>query len=388
MILRPDYLGAIDERLKNNPVVALLGPRQSGKTTMAKLFAEGKPHEFIDLESLGGLDRLQEPAAALEPLRGLVVIDEVQRKPEIFQLLRVLADRRPLPARFLILGSASPGIVRGVSESLAGRVSFVDVSGLKLAEVGPDHFRKLWWRGGFPAAYTAESDRVCAQWKEDFIRTVLERDLPQLGITIPATTLRRFWTMVAHYHGQKWNAAELARALGTSEPTTRKYLDILAGMFLVRQLPPWFENVGKRQVKAPKIYVRDSGLLHSLMKLDGIASLEAHPKLGASWEGFALEQVLSVTGDQDAYFWSTHSGPELDLLVFWHGQRLGFEFKYGDSPDLTKSMHVAMDDLKLDRLFVVYPGGQSLKLPGRAELLSIQHLPARLHEVAVAGAKG
>jgi predicted AAA+ superfamily ATPase len=383
MILRPDYLAAIDERLKHNPVVALLGPRQSGKTTMAKLFAEGRPHEFIDLESLGGLDRLQEPAAALEPLRGLVVIDEVQRKPELFQLLRVLADRRPLPARFLILGSASPGIVRGVSESLAGRISFVDVSGLKLEEVGTDNFRKLWWRGGFPAAYTAESDRVCAQWKEDFIRTVLERDLPQLGITIPATTLRRFWTMVAHYHGQKWNSAELARSLGTSEPTTRKYLDILAGMFLVRQLPPWFENVGKRQVKAPKIYVRDSGLLHSLMKLDGLAALEAHPKLGASWEGFALEQVLSVTGDQDAYFWSTHSGPELDLLVFWHGLRLGFEFKYGDSPDLTKSMHVAMDDLKLDRLFVVYPGGQSLKLPGQAELLSIQHLPTRLQKIAI-----
>jgi predicted AAA+ superfamily ATPase len=382
MILRPDYLAIITERLKHNPVVALLGPRQSGKTTLAKLFAAKKPHEFIDLESLGGLDRLLAPAAALEPLRGLVVIDEVQRKPEIFKLLRVLADRRPLPARFLILGSASPGIVRGVSESLAGRVSFVDVSGLNLTEVGAAHFRKLWWRGGFPAAYTAKSDPVCTQWKEDFIRTVLERDLPQLGITIPATTLRRFWMMVAHYHGQKWNSAELARSLGTSEPTTRKYLDILAGMFLVRQLPPWFENVGKRQVKAPKIYVRDSGLLHSLLKLDAMASLESHPKLGASWEGFALEQVLSVTGDQDAYFWSTHSGPELDLLVFWHGQRLGFEFKYGDSPDLTKSMHVAMHDLKLTRLFIVYPGGQSLKLPGQAELLSIQHLPMRLQEIA------
>lgn len=387
MILRPDYLAIITDRLKHNPVVALLGPRQSGKTTLAKLFAAEKPHEFIDLESLSGLDRLLAPAAALEPLRGLVVIDEVQRKPEIFKLLRVLADRRPLPARFLILGSASPGIVRGVSESLAGRVSFVDVSGLNLTEVGSAHFRKLWWRGGFPAAYTAKSDPVCAQWKEDFIRTVLERDLPQLGITIPATTLRRFWMMVAHCHGQKWNSAELARSLGASEPTTRKYLDILAGMFLVRQLPPWFENVGKRQVKAPKIYVRDSGLLHSLLKLDAMASLESHPKLGASWEGFALEQVLSVTGDQDAYFWSTHSGPELDLLVFWHGQRLGFEFKYGDSPDLTKSMHVAMHDLKLTRLFIVYPGGQSLKLPGQAELLSIQHLPMRLREIATDGSK-
>ena len=248
--------------------------------------------------------------------------------------------------------------------------------------MGPANFRQLWWRGGLPAAYTAASDRVCAQWQEDFIRTVLERDLPQLGITIPAATLRRFWTMMAHFHGQKWNAAELARSLGTSEPTTRKYLDILTGMFLVRQLPPWFENVGKRQVKAPKIYVRDSGLLHSLMKLEGVASLEAHPKLGASWEGFALEQVLSVTGDRDAYYWSTHSGPELDLLVFWHGQRLGFEFKYSDAPDLTKSMHVAMEDLKLNRLFLVYPGGQSYSLGPKADLVSIQDLSARLQVLA------
>ena len=382
MIPRPGYLEAIEERLKHNPGVAILGPRQSGKTTLAREFAKGKPHEFLDLESLGGLDRMEEPAAALEPLRGLVVIDEVQRKPEIFQLLRVLADRRPLPARFLILGSASPGIVQGVSESLAGRVSFVDVTGLNLAEVGPPEFRKLWWRGGFPAAFTAESDQVCGQWREDFIRTVLERDLPQLGITIPATTLRRFWMMVAHYHGQKWNSAELARSLGKSEPTTRSYLDILTGMFLVRQLQPWFENVGKRQVKAPKIYVRDSGLLHSLMKLENIASLEAHPKLGASWEGFALEQVLSITGDQDAFFWSTHSGPELDLLVFSRGKRLGFEFKYNDSPEMTRSMRVAMEDLKLDRLFVVYPGSQSLETSDRSELLAIQDLPRRLRDLS------
>ena len=312
----------------------------------------------------------------------MVILDEIQRRPEIFPVLRVLADRPRSPARFLILGSASPGIVQGVSESLAGRVSFVDVTGLNLAEVGPPEFRKLWWRGGFPAAFTAESDQVCGQWREDFIRTVLERDLPQLGITIPATTLRRFWMMVAHYHGQKWNSAELARSLGKSEPTTRSYLDILTGMFLVRQLQPWFENVGKRQVKAPKIYVRDSGLLHSLMKLENIASLEAHPKLGASWEGFALEQVLSITGDQDAFFWSTHSGPELDLLVFSRGKRLGFEFKYNDSPEMTRSMRVAMEDLKLDRLFVVYPGSQSLETSDRSELLAIQDLPRRLRDLS------
>jgi len=377
MIPRPHYLTLIEERLKHNPVVALLGPRQSGKTTLARLYAKGRPGEFIDLESLGGLDRMQEPQAALAPMKGLVVIDEVQRNPELFRVLRVLADRRPLPARFLILGSASPGIVRGVSESLAGRVSFVDVSGFNLSEVGPNHVRELWWRGGFPPAYTAETDRVCVQWQEDFIRTVLERDLPLLGITIPATTLRRFWTMVAHYHGQKWNAAELARSLGTSEPTMRKYLDLLTGMFLLRQLPPWFENLGKRQVKAPKVYVRDSGLLHTLLRLDTPAALEGHPKLGASWEGFALEQVLSLTGDQDAYFWSAHSGPELDLLLFRGGRRLGFEFKYSDAPELTKSMRAAMDDLKLDHLFVVYPGEQALELGEKAELLPIQRLPER-----------
>lgn len=378
MIARPDYLGAIEERLRHYPVVALLGPRQSGKTTLARLYASDKSCEFFDLETLGGLDRLQEPSAALEPLRGLIIIDEVQRKPELFQLLRVLADRRPLPARFLVLGSASPSVVRGVSESLAGRVSFVDVNGLSLKEVKPQHFRQLWWRGGFPSAYTAQSHRVARLWQEDFIRTILERDLPQLGISIPAATLRRFWTMLAHYHGQKWNAAELARALGTSEPTARRYLDLLTGMFLVRQLPPWFENVGKRQVKAPKIYVRDSGLLHALMKLDAFSMLEAHPKLGASWEGFALEQVLSLTGDRDAYSWSTHSGPELDLLVFRHGQRIGFEFKYNDAPDLTRSMQAAMRDLKLDRLFVVYPGRQSLRLAEKVERVSILQLPERL----------
>jgi uncharacterized protein len=382
VIPRPAYLTAIQDRLNHNPVVALLGPRQSGKTTLAKLFAQGKPCEFLDLETLPGLDRLTAPGAALEPLRGLVVIDEVQRKPELFQVLRVLADRRPPPARFLILGSASPGIVRGVSESLAGRVSFVDVTGFSLGEVGADAYRELWWRGGLPPAFTAESDRVAGVWHEDYIRTVLERDLPQFGISIPAATLRRFWTMIAHYHGQKWNAAELARSLGATEPTTRKYLDLLTGMFLVRQLPPWFENVGKRQVKAPKVYVRDSGQLHALMKLDGLASLESHPKLGASWEGFALEQVLKVTGERDAYFWSTHSGAELDLLVFWHGKRVGFEFKYSDSPDLTKSMRVAMEDLKLDQLFVVYPGGPSLKLANGVELLPIRRLTQRLEAYA------
>ncbi|MBP7831225.1 MAG: ATP-binding protein [Kiritimatiellae bacterium] len=386
MIARPQYLALIKERLRHNPVVALLGPRQSGKTTLARMYAAGKAGDYFDLESLGGLDRLAEPEVALAPLRGLVVIDEVQRKPELFRVLRVLADRRPRPARFLILGSASAGIVRGVSESLAGRVSFVDVSGFSLAEVGARRARRLWWRGGFPRAYTAASDAVSAQWREDFIHTVLERDLPALGITIPAATLRRFWTMVAHYHGQKWNAAELARSLGTSEPTARRYLDLLSGMFLLRQLPPWFENVGKRQVKAPKVYVRDSGLLHSLLRLGAWAALEAHPKLGASWEGFALEQVLALAGDRDAYYWSAHSGPELDLLLFRDGRRIGFEFKYGDAPALTVSMRTAMADLKLDHLFVVFPGMQALRLAEKVELLPLTQWPERWRRYVREGA--
>jgi predicted AAA+ superfamily ATPase len=376
MIARPDYLDAIRQRLRHNPIVALLGPRQTGKTTLARLYTADRPCEFLDLERAAHFDRLREPEAALAPLRGLVVIDEIQRRPELFNVLRVLADRRPVPARFLILGSASPDIVRGVSESLAGRVAFVDVGGLNLAEVDARQLRRLWWRGGFPAAFTAMTEQASAQWLEDFIRTLLERDVPQLGFSLPAATLRRFWTMVAHYHGQKWNAAELARSLGASEPTTRKYLDILTGMFLVRQLPPWFENVGKRQVKAPKVYIRDSGLLHVLLKLDSLAALEAHPKLGASWEGFALEQILRLAGDRDAYFWSAHSEPELDLLLFRGQRRIGFEFKYGDAPAPTKSMHTAFADLKLDRLYVVYPGAESMSLAEKVELLPL----AQLHE--------
>lgn len=361
MIARTDYIKAIEARLATNPVVALLGPRQAGKTELAREISGDYPTTFLDLENPRTMRRLAEPMSALESLTGLVVIDEIQRQPELFALLRVLADRKPSPARFLILGSASPWLVRGVSESLAGRVSFVDVSGFDLAEVGAKHLRKLWWRGGFPLSFLAKDDEASRLWRQDFIRTLLERDLPQLGITIPAATLRRFWTMVAHFHGQVWNAAEFARSLGAGENTARRYLDILTSMLLVRQLQPWFENLGKRQVKAPKVYVRDAGLLHSLINVDSPEMLEAHHKLGASWEGFALEQVLRITGDQQAYFWATHSGAELDLLVHWHGRRWGFEFKYSDAPVMTKSMHVALADLKLERIFTVYPARSRIR---------------------------
>lgn len=381
MIARTEYIQAIEARLATNPVVALLGPRQVGKTALAHKIAEGWPTTFLDLENPTALRRLAEPKAALEPLTGLVVIDEVQRQPELFPLLRVLADRKPSPARFLILGSASPWLVRGVSESLAGRVSFVDVSGFDLAEVGAKELRKLWWRGGFPLAFLAKDDAASRLWQHDFLRTLLERDLPQLGITIPAATLRRFWTMVAHFHGQVWNAAEFARSLGTGENTARRYLDILTSMFLVRQLQPWFENLGKRQVKAPKVYVRDSGLLHCLTNVESPEVLEAHHKLGASWEGFALEQVLRVTGDQQAYFWATHSGAELDLLVHWRGKRWGFEFKYSDAPVMTKSMHIALEDLKLERIFTVYPGKEAYPMHERVEALPLAQLHERLERL-------
>ena len=378
LLARPRLREALEEGLGQAPVVSVLGPRQSGKTTLARQVAAERPTVFFDLEAPKAIERLRHPAAALEPLEGLIIIDEIQRQPELFALLRVLADRDPLPARFLILGSASPGLVRGVSESLAGRVSFVDVAGFDLSEVGPEPFERLWLRGGFPRSFLADTDATSLQWRDDFVRTLLERDVPQLGITIPAATLRRFWTMIAHFHGQVWNAAELARSLGSAEATARRYLDILTSVFLVRQLPPWFENIGKRQVKSPKVYIRDSGLLHALLGLDSKATLESHPKLGASWEGFALEQVLQLTGERDAFFWATHAGAELDLLLLVRGKRYGVELKYGDAPKITRSMRVATADLGLEHLFVVHPGPDSFPMDAGIDAVSILHIEEQI----------
>ncbi len=382
ILTRATYLSAIRERLADYPVVALTGPRQVGKTTLARLYAEAlddQPVHRFDLESPADLARLSNPELALSRLEGLVILDEIQRLPELFPVLRVLADRPGTPARFLIFGNASLELVKGASESLAGRLSFVDVSGFTLEETGEKHLRKRWWRGGFPRAFLARDDRAMRQWHEDFFRTFLEQDIPQLGIRVPAMTLRRFWTMLAHYHGQIWNASELARSLGASEPTTRRYLDILSGTYIVRQLPPWFESLKKRQVKAPKIYIRDSGVCHALLGLESMEALEAHPKLGASWEGFALEQILAVTGDTNAYFWATHSGAELDLLVFHQGKRLGFEFKYSEKPSTTKSMQIALTDLRLDHLYVVYPGQHRIPL---TESITANSLPDLLHTLS------
>lgn len=289
-------------------------------------------------------------------------------------LLRVLADRRPLPCRFIVLGSASPELMRQTSDSLAGRVHFVDMGGFTLDEVGVKQRDGLWVRGGFPPSFLAGSDADSRQWRTSFVRTFLERDLPQLGVQIPAEVLRRFWTMVAHYHGQIWNGSEIGASLGVTHHTTRKYLDLLSGAYVVRQLQPWFINVGKRVVKSPKVYVRDSGILHSLLGIADLPALQAHPKVGASWEGFAMEQILSWTGERNAFFWATHRGAELDLLVQAQGKHWGFEFKYQDAPTLTKSMHIALADLKLERLWVVYPGEKGYPLHEKVECIGLQDL--------------
>lgn len=367
---------AIDRRLvsralKRSRIVALLGPRQCGKTTLAREFVPADAPNYFDLEDPAGLARLAEPDLALRPLRGLVVIDEIQRRPELFPLLRVLADRRPLPARFLILGSASPELLRQSSETLAGRVETVPLEGFRLADVGVMRQDRHWLRGGFPLAFTARSESDSVAWRREFLQTFLERDIPQLGIRIPSQALRRFWSMVAHYHGQIWNAAELARGMGVGEATVRRYLDLLAGVFMVRQLPPWFENLGKRQVKSPKIYVRDSGLLHLLLGVMTRRDLEMHPKIGASWEGYALEEVLKSQQPDEAYFWATHQGAELDLLMFKNGKRIGVECKRKDSPTLTPSMRIALADLALDRLHVVYPGDRRYALAKNVDVIPL-----------------
>jgi len=372
MIPRPGPIRQIEASFQIHPVTALLGPRQCGKTTLAWFIAEQEPSTFFDLENPVDIQRLSAPMQALKDLSGLVILDEVQRKPELFELLRVFVDRSGKNTRFLLLGSASPHLVKGVSESLAGRIGFVDLGGLQLWEVGVKHRDQLWIRGGLPRAFLADSDSDSIQWRENFIRTFLERDIPQLGISIAAETLRRFWTMVAHYHGQVWNAAEFARSLGTAENTARRYLDILSGAYMVRVLPPWFENLKKRQVKAPKIYIRDSGIFHSLMQVSTLADLHGHPKIGASWEGFALEHVINIFRTRDAYFWATHAGAELDLMLTITGKRYGFEFKYTDAPGRNRSMHIAIEDLGLEHLWVIYPGDQKYALDDKITAIPLQ----------------
>jgi len=374
-MLRPGYLRQIRNQFKVHQVLAILGPRQCGKTTLARQYAEtlraGSAVHLFDLEDPTDLARLESPKLALEGLTGLVIIDEVQRRPDLFMVLRVLVDRPGNKTRFLILGSASRDLIRQGAESLAGRIGFLELPPFSFQEV--EDVRRLWLRGGFPRSYLARSDQASATWLKAYVSTFLERDIPALGIQIPAPALRRFWMMLAHYHGQIFNSSELGRSLGISDTTVRRYLDLLTGTFMVRQLLPWTENLGKRLVKTPKVYFRDSGIFHILLGLEKGRDIETHPKLGASWEGFALESVLRLLEipSEEAYFWATHNHAELDLLVFKGGRRFGFEFKYSDAPRTTKSMASALEDLGLDRLYVVFPGQQRFPMADRIEALGL-----------------
>ena len=368
---RPRELKAVRAKLRRAPITALLGPRQCGKTTLAQSL---EARHYFDLEEPRSLARLDEPRTALEGLTDIVVIDEVQRKPDLFPLLRVLADRQP-DTRYLLLGSASPTLVREVSESLAGRVAYHDLGPLAVDETGPGEWRELWLRGGFPRSFLSEDDTSSALWREDFIRSHLERDIPALGISIPAEALRRFWVMVSHYHGQTLNLSELGRSFGVSDHTVRRYLDILSGTYMIRLVPPWHANVGKRLVKAPKLYVRDSGLFHALHTIATPVQLESHPKLGASWEGFAMEQAVRLLGVAHPYFWRTHGGAELDLVWQAEGVLWGMEFKYQDAPRMTGSIRTVMRDLSLRHLWVVYPGPERYRLDDEVTVLPVAELP-------------
>jgi len=382
VIPRLRHLERVTAALERSPVVCLIGARQVGKTTLARqVAAQGNGARFFDLENPAHLAQLADPMLALEPLRGLVILDEIQRVPDLFPVLRVLTDRPDRPAAFLVLGSASPDLLRQSSESLAGRIHYHEVDGFDLIETGTDAWRALWVRGGFPRSFVAPTDEDSREWRRDFVRTFLERDIPQLGFSTDATTLRRFWTMVAHFHGQTWNGSEIARSLAVGTTSVARYLDLLTSALVVDQLPPWFENLGKRQVKAPKVYVRDSGILHSLLHLEDESDLLGHPKVGASWEGFALQQVASILElrREELFFWATHSGAELDLVVVRGRKRWGVEFKLTAQPAVTRSMTTALEDLRLRHLFVVHAGTDSFAMAPKISAVALPRIAEDLH---------
>lgn len=379
-ILRTRELKTLRRHLLDSPVVAILGPRQCGKTTLSNQFARNRSASRIhifDCEDPRDLAKLDNPMMALEPLKGVVIIDEIQRRPDLFPVLRVLVDRNR-KRRFLILGSASRDLISQGSETLAGRISFMELMGFALHDIKVKDYKRLWIRGSFPRSFLARSERTSAEWREDFIRTFLERDIPNLGIRVPPRMLRRFWMMLSHYHGQVFNASEIGRSLGTADTTVRNYLDILSGTFLVRQVQPWFYNTKKRLIKRPKIYFRDSGLLHTLMTIQSEKELLNHPRLGASWEGFALEQVLIHLNLQEAeaFFWAVHTGAELDLVFQRKGRLWGVEAKYSEAPIATRSMHSAIEELGLSHLCVVYPGDEIYPLKQNITVTGLKHLKA------------
>jgi len=378
MVERAEHVESLEGLLSRHRVVALLGARQTGKTTLARILAarRGDPSTIFDLEDPRTVARLAEPMMALEGLTGLVVLDEIQHQPDLFPVLRVLADRKRRATRFLVLGSASPDLLIKSSETLAGRIAHYELPGFTLGEVGVSRLGKLWLRGGFPRSFLARTEVESLEWRDNFVRTFLERDIPVLGLRIAGATLRRFWSMLAHAHGQIWNSSEFARAFGAADTTVRRYLDLLTSAFVVRQLLPWFENLGKRQVKSPRIYLADSGLLHNLLGIRSSEDLEVHPKVGASWEGFGLQQVVARLKAEPAecFFWRTHSGAELDLLVIRGRRRIGFEFKRTDSPSVTPSMRSALADLHLDRLDVIHAGRETFPLGQRIRAVALRRL--------------
>lgn len=382
MIDRARELEVLTGLLKRHPVVGIIGARQVGKSTLAGEYLKtvSTPSTRFDLENPEDEARLADPMLALKPLTGIIVIDEIQRHPNLFPVLRVLVDRKPNPARFLILGSASPELLKQSAESLAGRIVYHELNGFSLEEVGIERRNHLWVRGGLPRSFLARSARASFENRTGYVRTFLERDLPQLGITVSASTMRRFWTMLAHYHGQTWNSSEFARSFGVADTTVRNYLDHLTSALVVRQLPPWHENLSKRQVKAPKVYVADCGILHALLNLPEQADIEAHPKCGASWEGFVIDQIVRHVGarPEECFFWATHGGTELDLLIVRGRRRYGFEVKRTSAPTLTSSMRSALQDLRLTRLDVVHAGDHLFPLAHHVRAVPLRLLPVEV----------
>jgi predicted AAA+ superfamily ATPase len=371
---RKTYTDRLRVAIQRSPATALLGPRQCGKTTLAREIALETKSHFFDLESPKDQLRLQNPERALEKLTGLVVLDEVQSRPDLFPVLRTLIDRSSVSASYLLLGSASPTLLRNAGETLAGRIEFVDLHGFDIAETGSANIQENWVRGGFPRSFLADSDDDSAHWREGFIRTFLQRDLPQFGIQVPEPTMRRFWTMLSHTHGQVLNSSGLARSMGMTDKTIRQYVDHLEQTYMVRVLPPWFENLKKRQVKAPKIYIRDSGILHTLQSISSSDQLDTHPLIGASWEGFAIEQIIRIHALTQVYFWATHASAELDLFVLHQGKRFGFEMKLTESPRVHRSMRTACQDLNLDHLYVIYPGQERAELDTNITAVGLQDI--------------
>jgi predicted AAA+ superfamily ATPase len=375
-LARDHHQGAIRRLLRHYPVVALVGPRQVGKSTLARQLAGPRPENYFDLEKPSDIARLQDPFLTLESLKGLVVIDEVQRRPDLFMSLRVLADRRPIRARFLVLGSASPELLQQSSESLAGRIRYYELPPLSMVETDARRMTRLWLRGGFPASFLARNDAISIDWRREFIRSFVTRDLPSLGVRVPPVTMERFWAMLAHYHGQTWNGSEIGRSLALADTTVRSYLDILASNYVVTILRPWHENLAKRQVKTPKVYITDSGLLHSLLDVRDAIALERHPKVGASWEGFMAQQLFVhwKIDRNERYYWRTRGGAELDLLIVRGRERIGFEIKRTTAPTLTPSMRAAVEDLKLQQLWVVHAGALRFPLAARIHAIPATEL--------------